>query len=407
MIIGLDDEMLTEGRNRRVSSSRTRSHVFICYSHKDVAWRDRLRAHLELLEGTGVIAVWDDTRIKPGTPWEKEIRESLSRTRVAVLLVSADFLASSFIQTKEIPALLAAERDGATVIPIIVAPCLIDNFPEITRLQSANSMDRSLVSLSPAEQEKVFVDVAKRIEHLISVPIAPQGFRVLAPWLSALIAALISTWLVSTHEATLNDEVLVATQVVPVLRELVRCADDLNTASAHYPMYNPRSKAEFHAQVTELNGYIDAFNTASAAFKAQRSNFSSVLAEVENDNELTQSINKVLLDSSRFSQDGTICEPFGTISGIERRCPLPDSSGRCTLRNGCPGTSGEIICNNLSGDYEFDTNHNRVTLTIDRGTPEGPEQYVGGWQDSHLVLRSQRTGRQLVIAHRLAPSCML
>ena len=113
----------------------------------------------------------------------------------------------------------------------------------------------------------------------------------------------------------------------------------------------------------------------------------------------------------------TVCGPVGTISGIERRCPNPEPSGvRCQLANGCPGVAGSIICNTLSGQYEFDTTRNLVNVAIDRQTPEGPEQYVGGWMTAdeagagsgrtYLVLRSKRTGRQLVIEHSVNPGCI-
>ena len=66
------------------------------------------------------IKAWDDTKLKSGEEWDKEIDESLKKADIAVLLVSSNFLASSYIRKKELPEILEnVTARGAVVIPLL------------------------------------------------------------------------------------------------------------------------------------------------------------------------------------------------------------------------------------------------------------------------------------------------
>jgi Leucine-rich repeat (LRR) protein len=147
-----------------------RNKIFISYSHSDTEWLKRVQKHLRVLENNAVnIDVWNDTQIKAGMKWEKEIEKALSETKIAVLLISTDFLASDFILKDELPPLLkAAEHDGAVILPLILMPSRFTKIKNLKQFLAVNDPEREpLVNLSKGEQERILVKLVDRIEEIL------------------------------------------------------------------------------------------------------------------------------------------------------------------------------------------------------------------------------------------------
>jgi uncharacterized protein YjbI with pentapeptide repeats len=156
----------------------SRNMVFVSYSHADAGWLQRLRIHLAPLRRDQVLDLWDDTKILPGQDWRKEIEKALARARVAVLLISANFLASDFISSEELPRLLAAaEAGGATILPVIVSASRFADTPALSRFQAVNAPNHPLNGLNRAAQERVLVAVSAAVERAMTTPIGPEGPR--------------------------------------------------------------------------------------------------------------------------------------------------------------------------------------------------------------------------------------
>lgn len=148
--------------------AKTPSAVFVSYSHADAEHLKRLQVHLSPLKKWTELNIWDDTRISVGDNWREEIENALATCSAAVLLVSADFLASDFISDNELPPLLKkAEVNGTRIIPLILKPCLYTSHPELRKFQALNAPDQSLISLDEAGREALWSRLAKTVYDMI------------------------------------------------------------------------------------------------------------------------------------------------------------------------------------------------------------------------------------------------
>jgi hypothetical protein len=142
--------------------------VFISYSHKDEAWKDRLLTHLGVLQSQGLLELWDDRRIAAGEDWYAAIQAAMRRASVAVLLISADFLTSKFILGEEVPRLLARrDAEGVRVIPLIVRPCAWQVVPWLRRLQARPRDGRPLSAGSESQVDADLAALAVELYELL------------------------------------------------------------------------------------------------------------------------------------------------------------------------------------------------------------------------------------------------
>src|SRR5439155_20530909 len=120
---------------------------------------------LRPLEKRGLLDLFDDSKIKPGSRWREEIKAALDRARVAILLISADFIASDFIADNELPPLLKkAESGGATIIPVIVSPCGFRREKKLSSFESVNDPSSPLESLTYSGSEQITTELADAVE---------------------------------------------------------------------------------------------------------------------------------------------------------------------------------------------------------------------------------------------------
>ena len=143
------------------------ARVFISYAHADEAFKDELVAMLAGLQRRGVVDAWHDRRIEPGSDWHQDIDDAMASCDLALLLVSADYLASSFIQASEQPVLMQRLQDmKASVIPIIVRPCPWSSEPLLRRLQALPQDGHAVITFAKdtGARDQVWTDIAAAVE---------------------------------------------------------------------------------------------------------------------------------------------------------------------------------------------------------------------------------------------------
>lgn len=143
-----------------------REKVFVSYSHSDQSYLGDIQRHFKPFKSH--IDFWDDSRIKPGQNWKNEIRKAIAETKVAILLVSTDFLGSDFISTEELPPLLeAAEKEGAVILIVILKPCLFEEFDNLNQFQAMNPPNKPVSKMDDNEKEELLVNLVRQTKRIL------------------------------------------------------------------------------------------------------------------------------------------------------------------------------------------------------------------------------------------------
>lgn len=146
----------------------TKPTVFICYSHRDENWKDKLVTHLGVLQQEGFLDLWEDSRISAGEDWYQKIQKAIEIASVAIMLISADFLTSNFIRNEEVPRLLERrDKEGLWIFPVILKPCVWDEVKWLARMQIRPKNGEPLMGGSEYQIESNLVAIAKEVVAII------------------------------------------------------------------------------------------------------------------------------------------------------------------------------------------------------------------------------------------------
>lgn len=123
---------------------RTAPSAFVAYARKDSAFLDQLRAALVPHERLEELRLWCDALVEPGQSWEREILTRLEHAQIVILLLSNDFLRSSYCMDQELPRALERQAHGeCEIVPVLIRACRYDKL-SLGKIQTIRPADKSI-----------------------------------------------------------------------------------------------------------------------------------------------------------------------------------------------------------------------------------------------------------------------
>jgi hypothetical protein len=113
--------------------------IFISYAHEDDAYFKVFKKGIENHSKSSKNIKWDiwtDKKIPIGTLWHKTIQEEIKNCDAAILLISANFLSSNYIEDQEFENFLQrSEQSGFIFLPILLSDCDFTQWPKLSKRQ--------------------------------------------------------------------------------------------------------------------------------------------------------------------------------------------------------------------------------------------------------------------------------
>lgn len=140
--------------------------IFISYSHKDAKYKADLLSHLKSIELTHNVDVWHDGKILAGDTIDSEVLIQLGISDVILLLVSPNFLASSYCIQIELNKAIERHKKGqCIVVPVILSETIIDDSLSFSKLLRVPEDGKPIQKFKP--QNNGYVNAVAKIKQMI------------------------------------------------------------------------------------------------------------------------------------------------------------------------------------------------------------------------------------------------
>ena len=166
--------------------------VFVSFAPADRELKDELLKHMAVLQRIGKVEPWSVDDVRAGGSWRQEVEAALAQADTALLLLSADFLSSDFLQDVEVPKLFDRRtNEGLHVIPVVLRTCPWEFHPWIRELKPLPLTGKAIAAHQGDERDQVLtqiaVEIAKGTENAASEEPEPNAEPLLAcgvPWIT-------------------------------------------------------------------------------------------------------------------------------------------------------------------------------------------------------------------------------
>lgn len=131
-------------------------NIFVSYARDDILEEknliDEFLKHGKARQRNGELEIFKDTeRIDFGDVWKSKIDSALNQADIALLFISANFIASDFIFEHELKVLLQKHRDeGIVILPILLGFCEWDIIEDLAQFQIFPDPNEPLRSMNPS-----------------------------------------------------------------------------------------------------------------------------------------------------------------------------------------------------------------------------------------------------------------
>jgi hypothetical protein len=137
--------------------------LFVSFALEDQAAKQQLYRHLQPYVRRGAVARWSGDEVAAGSDWRREAARAADRADVALVMLSADYLASDHLMEEELPLLLDRLEAGARVIPVILRPCGWKHDPRLAGLLPRPSNGETVADLAGPDQDAFWTDLVNEI----------------------------------------------------------------------------------------------------------------------------------------------------------------------------------------------------------------------------------------------------
>jgi hemoglobin-like flavoprotein len=142
-----------------------RNAIFISYSHADKQWLEQFENALKVGVASELYSTWSDKQIGAGEQWEGVIEANIASARIALLLVTPEFAQSTYIGTKELPAIVDRNKKKGLALQWVSIKAVSDVKLKMLGLEGIQSLwpERPLADLPVEERQKAIEAISGKL----------------------------------------------------------------------------------------------------------------------------------------------------------------------------------------------------------------------------------------------------
>ncbi len=107
--------------------------IFIAYAREDIELLTRIELELKILQfqlqKESIKITWDESEITEAVEWEIDIKDPLNAYPLVLLLVSPNFVGSTYCYSEQMERAVTRHENGAWICPVLLRPCRWEGAP--------------------------------------------------------------------------------------------------------------------------------------------------------------------------------------------------------------------------------------------------------------------------------------